>query len=78
MPDKLIPFPLPPRPQAEPENDVEPFRVIFEIGEDRFAIDVTTRFTVTELPTGAGSVIPIRKTQYRKRRPQRAVDREQV
>ena len=57
---ELIPFPQPPRSQARPETEGEPFRVVFEIGESRFAIDVTTSFAFTELPSGARPVIPIR------------------
>ena len=64
MPGKLIPFPQGPRRQPGAKADEEPFRVVFEIGESRFAID---RFVnVTDLPSRAEQVIPIRKLRYRK------------
>ena len=66
MPGKLILFPRPLR-RHEPEIELESGRIVFEIGDSRFAVDVTTSFTVTELPSGPGPVIPIPKTRYRKR-----------
>ena len=77
MPRKLIPFPQPPRMQPGPKTEGEPFRVIFEIGENRFAIEVNTTFTVTELPSEVAPVIPIPKTRYRKRQRQAGRNRQE-
>ena len=77
MPRKLIPFPQPPLRQPGPKTELEPFRVIFEIGADRFAIDMTTTFTITEMPAEPGPVIPIPKTRYRKRQRQAGRHREE-
>src|SRR5437763_16247546 len=66
MPRKLIPFPTPPRKQPGPETELEPYRILVEIGCSRFAIDVTTTFTVTELPSEVAPLIPIQKSRYRK------------
>ena len=71
MPGELIPFPQPRRNQPGANTEVEPFRVVFEIGESRFAID--RRLTVTDLPSAARQVNPIRTRRYTKRRaPSRA------
>ena len=70
MPSKLIPFPQQPSSQPGPKTELEPFRVIFEIGADRFAIDMTTTFTITEMPAEPGPVIPIQKSRYSKRQRQ--------
>ena len=77
MPGELIPFPQPPRRQANRETEAEPRRIIFEIGEDRFAIDMTTTFTVTELPSEVAPVIPIQKSRYTKRQWQTGGNRQE-
>ena len=74
MPGELIPFPQPRPNQAGADTEVEPFRVVFEIGESRFAID--RRLTITHLPSRARQVIPIRKGRYTKRRAPSGLDRE--
>ena len=74
MPGELIPFPQPRPNQPGADTEVEPFRVVFEIGESRFAID--RRLTITHLPSGARQVIPIRKRRYTKRRAPSGLDRE--
>ena len=75
MPGELIPFPQPRPNQPGADTEVEPFRVVFEIGESRFAID--RRLTVTDLPSGARQVIPIQKSRYRKRQRQAGRHREE-
>jgi hypothetical protein len=77
MPRKLIPFPRPPRKQPRTETGLEPYRIFVEIGEDRFAIDVTTTFTVTELPSEVAPVIPIQKSRYKKRQRQTGGNRQE-
>ena len=77
MPRKLIPFPTPPRKQPGPETELEPYRILVEIGCDRFAIDVTTTFTVTELPSEVAPLIPIQKSRYRKRQRQTGGNRQE-
>ena len=74
MPGELIPFPQRRPNQPGVDTEVEPFRVVFEIGESRFAID--RRLTITDLPSGARQVIPIRKGRYRKKRAPSGLDRD--
>ena len=74
MPGELIQFPQPRPNQPGADTEVEPFRVVFEIGESRFAID--RRLTITHLPSGARQVIPIRKRRYRKKRAPSGLDRD--
>ena len=74
MAGELIPFPQPRPNQPGADTEVEPFRVVFEIGESRFAID--RRLTITDLPSGARQVIPIRKGRYTKGRAPSGLDQE--
>jgi hypothetical protein len=60
MDDQLTPFRKAPWRQDEPEHELEPRRILVQMGQDRFAMDLTTRFTVTRRPT-TGPVIPLRK-----------------
>jgi hypothetical protein len=69
MRDKLIPFP-------PPETEVESSQVIFEIGERRFAIDVTPG-SIAKQRRG-DPVIPIHKGSHRKKRPKLAADPSHV
>ena len=68
MPDKVIPFPPPPR-VLEPAF-VRRSRIIFSIGRRRLAFDFTS--SVTDLSDAPGIVVPIGPVAAAKTIPQKA------
>jgi hypothetical protein len=65
MADQLTPFPQVPWRQDEPEHEL-PRRILVQIEQDRFAIDLTASFTVTRLRPTTGPIIPLRKADRKK------------